>query len=89
MKKNALKYSQLYILSTKGKNVYLEDLLIDLVAVVRTAGLAGGSGLIRGEASTSGKDPDDLSDVSDGRTGKAEGCPVNVVLDLKTIVKYY
>ena len=60
-----------------------------MVAVVGTAGLAGGSGLKRGEASTSGKDPDGLSNVSDGSTGKAGVCPVNVVLDLKTIVKYY
>ena len=60
-----------------------------MVAIVGTAELAGGSGLKRGEASTSGKDPDGLSDVSNGGIGKAEGCPVNVVLDLKTIVKYY
>ena len=46
-----------------------------MVVVVGTAG------------PTSGEDPDGLSDVSD--TGKAGGCPVNVVLDLKTIVKYY
>ena len=58
-----------------------------MVAVVGTAGLAGGAGIKRGEASKSGEDPDGLSDVSD--TGKAGGCPVNVVLDLKTIVKYY
>ena len=77
MKKNALKYSQLYILSTKGKNVYLEDFLIDLVAVVRTVGLAGGAG---GEASASGEDPNGTM---------AEGCAVFVVLDLKKIVKCY
>ena len=56
-----------------------------MVAVVGTAGLAGGADIKRGEASKSGEDPDGLSDVS----GKAGGCPVNVVLDLKTIVKYY
>ena len=56
-----------------------------MVAVVGTAGLAGGADIKRGEASKSGEDPDGLSDVSD----KAGGCPVNVVLDLKTIVKYY
>ena len=53
------------------KNVYLEVLLIDLVAVVGTAG------------PTSGEDPDGLSDVSDGSTGMAGGCPIFVVLDLK------
>ena len=65
--------------------VYLEDVFIELVAVIGTAGLASGAVVKRGEASKSGEDPDGLSDVS----GKAGGCPVNVVLDLKTIVKYY
>ena len=56
-----------------------------MVAVVGTAGLAG---LKTGEAPTSGEDPDGLSDVSDGSTGMAGDCPVFVVLDLKTVVKY-
>ena len=54
-----------------------------MVAVVGTAGLAGGDGIKTGEAPTSGEDPDGLSDVSDGSTGMAGGCPVFVVLDLK------
>ena len=76
----------------KSRNLcvaYLEDLLIDLVAVVETEGLAGGAGIKIGEACTSGEDPDGLSNVSDGSTGMTGGCPVFVVLDLKTIVRYY
>ena len=54
-----------------------------MVAGVRTAGLAGGAGLKRGEAWEAGKDPNVLSDVSDGSGSMAGGVPVFVVLDLK------
>ena len=50
-----------------------------MVAGVRTAGLAGGAGLKRGEAWAACKDPD----VSDGSASIAGGVPVFVVLDLK------
>ena len=61
---------------TYFKNVYLEVLLIDLVAVVGTAG------------PTSGEDSDGFSGDSDESTDMAACCPVSVVLDLKKIFKY-
>ena len=56
-----------------------------MVAVVGTAGLAFGASLKRGEAWEAGKDPNVLSDVSDGSAGMAGGVPVSVVLDLEKI----
>ena len=75
--KNALKARSLHC-QENFKNVYLEDLLINLVAVFGTAELAGGAGIKTGKAPTSGEDPDGMSDVSDGSSGS-----VFVVSDLK------
>ena len=54
-----------------------------MVAVVETAGLAGGAGLKRGEARAASEEVDGLSDVSDVGASIAGGGPVFVVLDLK------
>ena len=86
--KNALKARSLHC-QENFKNVYLEDLLINLVPVVGTAGLAGGAGIKTGEAPTSAEDPDGMPDVFDGSSGMAEGGSVFVVSDLKKKDSYY